>query len=255
MSQIDQFLAALKRSLKIKNILYRDLAKPLGLSESSVKRILSSKSLSLERLEEICRVADISFSEIVRTADFDDPQATHFLSEDQEKALAENPRLLQYFMLLHDGKSTQKIEKEFHVSASEAKKFLFQLDKLNLIELHPRDKIKIRRRGFLRFRRNGPVGRVLFAQTKNSYLNYDFRPEDFIRFSSLEVSPAALAKLKAKLDRLLHELQEESRFEVEQGIPVQETGVLMAFRPWQYSYMDAIRRKENAEPKGPAGLK
>ena len=48
MSQIDQFLGALKRALKAKNILYRDLAKALDLSESSVKRILSSKSLRLE---------------------------------------------------------------------------------------------------------------------------------------------------------------------------------------------------------------
>ncbi|MBO9666544.1 MAG: helix-turn-helix transcriptional regulator, partial [Bdellovibrio sp.] len=83
MSQIDQFLSALKRSLKAKNILYRDLAKALNLSESSVKRILSSKSLSLERLEEICRVADLSFAEVVKTANLEDTNQVFMLTEDQ----------------------------------------------------------------------------------------------------------------------------------------------------------------------------
>ena len=72
MGQIDQFLAAFKSSLKAKNIIYRDLAKSLNLSESSVKRILADKSISLERIDEICRACDISFSEVCRNANFEE---------------------------------------------------------------------------------------------------------------------------------------------------------------------------------------
>jgi Helix-turn-helix. len=244
MSQIDQFLSALKRSLKAKNILYRDLAKALKLSESSVKRILSSKSLSLDRLEEICRVADLSFSEVVRTANLEESNQMHVLSEEQEKALAENARLLHYYMMLHDGKTPQKIEKEYNITNVEAKKFLFQLDRLNLIELHPRDKVKVKRHGFLRFRRDGPVGRAMFEQTKSSYLSYDFRPEDYIRFSFMKISSSSLAKFKSKLDRLVMELQEEARFENDTNVPVVDTGILMSFRPWKYTYMEAIKKKD-----------
>lgn len=244
MSQIDQFLSALKRSLKAKNILYRDLAKALDLSESSVKRILSSKSLSLDRLEEICRIADLSFSEVVKSANLEEADQPMVLSEEQEKALAENARLLHFYMMLQEGKSAQKIEREYQIPSSEMKKYLFQLDRLNLIELHPRDKVKLKRQGFLRFRRDGPVGKALFAQTKSNYLDYDFRPEDYIRFTLIKVSPPTLAKYKAKLERLMMELQEESRYEVEHSVPVVDTGVLLAFRPWQYSYMGAIKKKD-----------
>ncbi|MNK11911.1 hypothetical protein D3C87_299620 [compost metagenome] len=244
MSQIDQFLGALKRSLKAKNILYRDLAKALNLSESSVKRILSSKSLSLDRLEEICRVADLSFSEVVRSANLEDGQTQVVLSYDQEEALAENARLLHYYMMLYEGKTPQKIEREYSISSAEAKKFLFQLDRLNLIELHPRDKVKFRRQGFVRFRRDGPVGKALFSQTKASYLNYDFQSEDLMRFTFLRLSQGSLAKLKARMERLIVEVQEESRFETESNVPVEDIGILMAFRPWKYSYMDAIKKKE-----------
>lgn len=243
MSQIDQFLGALKRALKAKNVLYRDLARALDLSESSVKRILSNKSLSLDRLEEICRVADISFSEVVRSANLEEANQAVSLSEEQERALAENPRLLHYFMMLHDGKTPQKIEREYQIESGEAKKMLFALDRLNLIELHPRDKVKFKRQGFLRFRRDGPIGRALFEQTKSSYLNYDFRPEDYIRFTLIKVSVSTLAKYKAKLERLMFELQEEARFETEQNIPAIDAGVLLSFRPWQYSYMGAIPKK------------
>lgn len=245
MSQIDQFLGSLKRSLKAKNVLYRDLAKALNLSESSVKRILSNKSLSLERLEEICRVADISFSDVVKSANLEEGSQFHTLSDEQEKALAENARLLHYFMMLQDGKTPQKVEREYQIAAAESKKYLFQLDRLNLIELHPRDKVKIKRQGFLRFRRDGPVGKALFEQTKTNYLNYDFsRPEDYLRFSFLKISPSTMTKYKTKLEKLMLEMQEESRFEGEHNVPVTDVGVLLSFRPWQYSYMGAIKKKE-----------
>ena len=85
MSQIDQFLAALKRALKSKNIIYRDLAESLDLSESSVKRILADKSISLERIEEICKACDLSFSEICKNANFDEGQTDYSISKEQEK--------------------------------------------------------------------------------------------------------------------------------------------------------------------------
>jgi transcriptional regulator with XRE-family HTH domain len=247
MSQIDQFLNSLKRALKAKNILYRDLAKALGLSESSVKRILSNKSLSLERLEEICRVSDLSFSEVVRSANLEEANQVMTLSQEQEKALAENTRLLHYYMLLYEGYTPQKIEREYQIPNSESKKYLFQMDRLNLIELHPRDKVKFRNQGFLRFHPDGPVGKALFEQTKTRFLSYNFRPEDYLRFSYVKISPPTLAKYKTKLERLMMDMQEESRFEVDHNVPTVDSGVLLSFRPWQYSYMDAIKKKEDSK--------
>ena len=111
MGQIDQFLAAFKSSLKAKNIIYKDLAKSLNLSESSVKRILASKSISLERIDEICRACDISFSEVCRNANFEEDVSSYTITKEQEKILAENPRQLHYFILLNEGFTPLKIEK------------------------------------------------------------------------------------------------------------------------------------------------
>jgi hypothetical protein len=84
----------------------------------------------------------------------------------------------------------------------------------------------------------------LFEQTKTNYLTYDFRPEDYIRFTLLKIGPSTLAKYKGKLERLMIEMQEDSKFDTEHNVPSADTGVLLAFRPWQYSYMGAIKKKE-----------
>lgn len=245
MSQIDQFLGALKRALKAKNIIYRDLAESLNLSESSIKRILSDKSISLERIEEICRACDLSFAEICKNANFEEDVTPHTMSKEQEKILAENPRLLHYFILLNDGILPLKIEREFEISSQESKKYLLQLDRMNLIELHPRDRVKMKNKtGALRFRRDGAVGKALFAQTKKEYLNYDFEGDfDYIRFSTNVFPIESLTKFKKKFDKLLAEIQEEARL-VEVGQKnVDDIGVMLSFRPWKYTSLDAIKKR------------
>jgi transcriptional regulator with XRE-family HTH domain len=245
MSQVDQFLSALKRALKAKNIIYRDLARTLDLSESSVKRILADKSLSLERIEEICKACDLSFAEICKNANFEEHMPTHSLSKEQEKVLADNPRLLHYFIMLNDGLTPAKIEKEYEISNNESKKFLLQLDRMNAIELHPKDRVKMKHAdGTLRFRRDGAVGKILFSQTKTNYLNHDFESElDYIRFSSIRFPAEALAKYKKKLDKLIIELQEESHLVKADDKNAKDMGILFAYRPWRYSTLDVIKKK------------
>lgn len=245
MSQIDQFLAALKRALKAKNIIYKDLAESLKLSESSIKRILGDKSISLERIEEICKASDISFSEICKNAHFDEELEPNTLTKDQEKILAENPRLLHYFILLNDRRSPAKIEKDFEINSNESKKLLLQLDRLSLIELHPRDRVKMKHKSStLRFRRDGAVGKILFSQTKLNYLNHEFETDlDYIRFSSNTFSTESINKFKRKFDKLVAEIQEEASLVEIDDVDSHDVGILLAYRPWKYSSLDVIKKK------------
>ena len=245
MSQIDQFLNAMKRSLKAKNIIYKDLAESLSLSESSVKRILSDKSISLERIEEICKACDISFADICKNANFEEDVDSYTLTKDQERILADNPRLLHYFVLLYDGLSVARIEKDFDITPNESKKYLLLLDKMNLIELHPKDRVKLKNRvGVLRFRRDGAVGKALFTHAKNNYLNYDFNSEkDYLRFSTNYFSAESIVKFKKKFDKIVAEIREEGQMFEHDDKNATETGVLLAFRPWKDTVLDAIKKR------------
>lgn len=246
MSQVQQFLDSLKRTLKAKNIIYKDLAKILNLSESSIKRLLSDKSLSLERIEEICRACDISFAEICENAQFEKNFQSQFVTLEQEKVLAAEPRLLHYFILLNDGHTPNKIEKEYEISALEGKKYLLLLDKIKLIELYPRDRIKLKAPAEgLRFRREGAVGKILFAQTKKDYLNYNFDKEtDFIRFTLLHTPTSLIPKLKKKFEKMIVEIQEDIKYyDIEKEVCV-DLGLLTAFRPWEYTSLDVLKKKQ-----------
>lgn len=244
MSQIDQFLMALKRALKNKQWNYRQVAEALHMSESSVKRLLSNKKISLDRIEKICEATGISFSDVCKLAEWQNEDPYLVLSFEQEKILSENPRLLHYFTLLTEGLSPQKIEKNFQISSAESKKYLFTLDKCNLIELHPKDKVKLIKNGLFRFRRDGSVGQVIFNQIKDSYLYSDFKANDeFFRFSMRRLSAGALGKLKSKIEKLYLELEEEAGYEMQIEGNDKEYGVLFAFRPWTYSIMNVLKKK------------
>jgi transcriptional regulator with XRE-family HTH domain len=243
MSQIDQFLEALKKALKRKNIVYKDIAQKLNLSESSVKRILSSKSLTLERLEEICKLYDLQLSEIIALTDFEKDTNDFFYTDEQEKELAANPKLFQIHLLLDEGFTYQKILKDFVINENELQKLLLSLDKLNLIELHTKNRIRIPYKGSKRFKKEGAMGKLIFEQTRSNFLQSQFKlPNEFVRFQMGHMTPQTLAKIKTKVDKFLIEISEDFSYESEDNPEAETLGILVAMRPWQYAYMDSIKK-------------
>ena len=99
----------LKRSLKTRGLTYRDVAKRLGLSEASVKRVFAAKTLRLQRLESICTAIGISMAELVRLASETHESGSRSLSLEQEQVLADDPKLFACFYLLLNGRSSPEI--------------------------------------------------------------------------------------------------------------------------------------------------
>jgi DNA-binding Xre family transcriptional regulator len=64
----------LKRELKARGITYARVARDLGMSEASVKRMFSQKNFTLKRLDAMCRIAHIEFSELTRTLNREEAQ-------------------------------------------------------------------------------------------------------------------------------------------------------------------------------------
>ena len=62
MSTTADLITALKKELKAAQMTYADLARALGLAESSVKRMLAKGDLPLSRVDAICRALKIDFA-------------------------------------------------------------------------------------------------------------------------------------------------------------------------------------------------
>jgi DNA-binding Xre family transcriptional regulator len=69
MSQSSQLIDALKLELRRQRITYKQVAQTLELSEASVKRLFAGRFFTLERLERICQLLNMSFSDLVRQAE------------------------------------------------------------------------------------------------------------------------------------------------------------------------------------------
>ena len=81
MTGVARITEALKRCLKARGMTYASLAVALELSEASVKRLFSSGSFTLKRVEQICRVLDLDFLEDAHRYLFvDDDGPRHFFS-------------------------------------------------------------------------------------------------------------------------------------------------------------------------------
>ena len=93
MSEVNQLLVTIKRQLKLQGKTYRDVASALQLSEASVKRLLTSDTLGVDRLVEISNMLGFTLAELAQEAALTETRL-RTLSPAQEKELVSDTRLL-----------------------------------------------------------------------------------------------------------------------------------------------------------------
>lgn len=246
----NQLRDAIKRQLKARNLRYAELAKALDLSEASIKRLLSRGGITLERLDEICEFLGIDLYELVRSGRQDDAGKQRELSLAQERALAADDRLLLAFHLLRSDWPSERIRTEFDLSEPDMVLLLARLDRLKLIELLPKNRTRLLVARDFAWRSDGPVLKRHARSAMVEFLRGGFDGADaFLRLDIKELSPASLAQLKKRLQRLGDEFAEMA--ELDAGVPADArrgVGLVLAMRPWTFSLIDALR----ASPVGAA---
>jgi DNA-binding Xre family transcriptional regulator len=236
-SESAAIIEVLKRSLKTRGLTYRDLARQVGLSEASIKRVFSAETFTLQRLEAICTAIGVSMSELVRIAADSRESRAQYLSLEQEQLLASDSRLLACFYLLLNGRSSAEIMARMDLPERELRAFYVKLDAQKLIELQPRMKARLRAGPVINWRTDGPVYRIYERQVKAEFLQSEFQgSQDALHFRSAELSDASAKILARKLERLVRDFAELATLDV--GLPMREkqsVALLMAFRPWVFS--------------------
>lgn len=243
MTQTARLIATLKKCLKAKGMTYRQLGNALSLSEASIKRLFSEQTFSIRRLEEICDILNFSLYDLAKlSADAETGPST--LSVDQEAALAENPKRLVFFYLLLSGRNPESICADYDVSPEESLRFLLDLDRLDLIELHPGNKVRPRTHKNIQWRKDGPIRTRYESAIIRELLDAPFDPQEHrLRFETGKLSDGSQSVMAKKIDRLIREYVEMT--EIDQALPQEKshnTGLLIAFRPWVFSLIDAFRR-------------
>lgn len=235
----------LKQELKARNITYLDLANRIGMSEASIKRMFAQKNFTLQRLDDILRVTDISLADIARY-DGHESRLISQLSVDQETKLVSDPKILVVAVSVLNNLTLDQIIDTYTLDKAEAIKYLVQLDKIGFIELQPNNRFKLLVARTFAWIPNGPIQQYFKSMAANDFLDSPFDNEDeMMRLVNLMLTPSSKALLVSKLKQLAKEFAlihlEEMKVPYEK-----KTGVslLLASRPWlPQTFKELLRHK------------
>src|SRR5690606_13591191 len=248
----ERIVANVKAALKARGVTYAELAKRIGLSETSVKRVLSRGTLSLKRLEQICDAIGASVGEIAQLALGPADRHPEMLTLGQEKALAADPQLFACYHLVANGRSNREIEAAMQASAETVKDWLERLKALGLVTPAAGRKHAVAAVA-VKWRPDGPVRKLYEREVRADFLQSLFRTDrETLDFRFAELSEASYRILQRKLDRLAAEFRDLA--DLDRTLPSsakRNVGCLLAMRPWVFSrFGKAAANATAAAPKG-----
>ena len=245
MVQSTRIVHALKQALRQRRVSYAQIAGHLGLSLSSVKRLFSTGSFTLQRLEAVCDMAGIDLLELARRAEEQRLRVTS-LSEDQERELVADPVLLLVATCGLNHWPFARIVERYRISEPQLIHYLARLDRMGLIELLPGNRIKPRVARSFAWLPHGPIHRYFIEHVQTSFLSGTFEPErDLHRFAWGMLSAESAAALRAKLQELMElfdALTRGDEIRPVEGDQAKGSCLLVALREWEPPGFQALRR-------------
>lgn len=189
-----EIMAEVKRKMKILNLTQDQLAKELKVSLPTIKRWLAGKGVTLVILRRLSEVLGCPLSELILSAE-DQGLESYTYTLEQEKILAQEPKLLAFLDLLISGKSVQAIRSRYGLSPDIVTKMLLKLDKIGLIEVHPKERVKLLLHGEPQWIKGGPLSKKFREVMIQDFLGHhekegshffvhDYLPQDITTIES-----------------------------------------------------------------------
>ena len=244
MSQIKQVTDTLKLLLKQHSITYRHIADVLDMSEANIKRVFANHSFSLERLEQICNIINLTLSDLFALSAKQQQEKITELTLEQEQELIDNPKLLLMAVLVRDYWKFKEIIEHYDIEVHEAIRLMAKLDKIKLIQLLPNNNYKLLIAQDFRWISNGPLERFMEKEVLNRFMASKFDSDDCFRFYLRgRYSQTSIDIIQRKLNQLTKEAAELNI--EDSSLPLNKRkhmGMLFAMRPWEPSLFEQFRK-------------
>ncbi|WP_334187003.1 helix-turn-helix domain-containing protein [Noviherbaspirillum sp.] len=243
MTTTAHLVAALKDELKAARMTYADLARKLGMSESSVKRMLAKADMPLSRVDAICSALKIDFAELARRIADAQPLLAE-LTLAQEKAVVADKKLLLVAICVLSQWTMEQITAQYRLTDAEAVKYLLQLDRIGIIELRPLNRYRLKLAKTFRWRPHGPVMDFFREHALLDYFAGGFDKEG----ESLMLVHGSIGKSLAPafVERLQRVAQDfAQQHQTDQKLPSQHREgytLLLAMRSWEFEAFVRFRR-------------
>lgn len=238
----------LKRELRSRGITYAAVAAHLGMSEASVKRMFAHKEFTLSRLDRICELAAMEFSELARLTAPQNAEISQ-LSHEQEKEFVANPKLMLVALCALNHWSFDDIVLAYAVSPAECVKLLARLDKLKFIELLPNNRIRLLVSDAFTWIPDGPIHKLFKAQFQDDFFGSSFdRDNELLLLANGTLSRASISALLERLRKTAAEFSgmrgNDAALPAARRTPIT---LLLAARPWSPQFLRKYRRRDAPE--------
>ena len=247
MSQTAAMVEALKKVLRARKLNYARLAKALGLSEATVKRMFSKNDFSLERFERVCELADVSLSEVARELDSERNYLSRLATE-QEKEIVGNPKLFLVAVCALNHLTLEQMVESYDLSKTECIQLLVRLDRIRFLELLPNNRIKLKVSRTFSWLPDGPIRRFFLDRAEREYFRSSFAAAgEHMAVINGMLSKASTERLIARLRRVAAEFAE--MHDDDKRLPLGErrpASLLLAVRPWELDAFHQLRRRRKA---------
>ena len=236
-------ISILKDELKSAHLTYAQLAARLGMSESSVKRMLSREDMPLSRIDAICDVLKLDFADLARRVVESQPLLSE-LTLAQEKAVLGDKKLLLVAICVLSQWTLEQIVAYYRISEPEAIRHLTHLDRIGIIELRPLNRYKLRIAKTFKWRPHGPLMTFFRDQAVQDYFSGGFDQEgENLTLVHGSISRGLAPAFVDKLQRLA--LDFAHQHQADQKLPAHHREgytLLLGMRRWDYQAFEALRR-------------
>ena len=243
MSTTADLVTTLKAELKAARMTYADLARALGMAESSVKRMLARADMPLSRVDAICRVLKLDFADLARKVADQQPLLAQ-LTQEQERAVVADKRLLLCAICVLSQWTLEQITSAYRLTEAEAIGALAQLDRIGIIELRPLNRYRLKLAKTFRWRPHGPVMTYFREHALQDYFGggFDGAGEGLLLVHgsiSRSLAPAFLERLQ----RVAQDFSQQHLADQKLNDADREGyTLLLGMRRWEFEAFAALRR-------------
>ncbi len=209
--------STIKDLLKKHNMKYKDFGKLIGLSEGSVKQLMTRGQFTLDRVEIIAQRFGLTLVEFLNIA-YEKKKSPTRISVSDEALLTEQPFAILLMFLLGSGFSLDEAKARLNLEEKKNQKIIHLLDRIGIIELHSKGRISLKARAPFRFNKDGLIEKKLrpgyLQLVKENIIN---RPHSstFQRTFEMYVSEKLYNQMKEDLGQYIEKYSHLARIEAE----------------------------------------
>lgn len=243
-----ELVVALKSELKAAGITYKELARQIGLAESSVKRLFSLGDLSLSRIDDVLRVLKMDFAELSRKIADAQPLRRE-LTLEQEQAVVASPKLMLLAICCISQWTFEQMVSTYSFTDNECVLLLLQLDKLGFIELRPLNRYRLKVAKGFRWRPHGPVMNYFRKHVPDDYYSggFDGDGETMILVHG-QISTAQATIFVERLQRLSQDFAQQHLTDQKLGAEHKRAYTLViGMRSWLFAPFLELKRLDGSK--------